>query len=94
LIAWQFADKVNTSEQALGASTLPNGLAYYNERLANQTTINLTTFEIHNIGLKNVARLRTEMQAVQTEFGFQSTLQFFLFERPKMINAYITLIQT
>ena len=82
LIAWQVADKVNATEQALGASALPNGLAYYNERLANQTTTNLTASEIHNIGLKDVARLRNEMEVVQGEFGFEGTLQeFFVFLR-------------
>jgi uncharacterized protein (DUF885 family) len=82
LIAWQVADKVNATEQALGASALPNGLAYYNERLANQTTTNLTASEIHNIGLKDVARLRNEMEVVQGEFGFVGTLQeFFVFLR-------------
>jgi uncharacterized protein (DUF885 family) len=82
LIAWQKADKVNATEQALGASALPNGLAFYNERLANQTTTNLSADEIHNIGLAEVARLRIEMEIVQAEFGFEGSLQeFFVFLR-------------
>jgi uncharacterized protein (DUF885 family) len=82
LIAWQKADKVNATEQALGASALPNGLAFYNERLANQTTTNLSADEIHNIGLTEVARLRSEMEVVQAEFGFEGSLQeFFVFLR-------------
>jgi len=82
LIAWQKADKVNATEQALGASALPNGLAFYNERLANQTTTNLSADEIHNIGLAEVARLRSEMEVVKAEFGFAGSLQeFFVFLR-------------
>jgi uncharacterized protein (DUF885 family) len=82
LIAWQTADKVNATAQALGASALPNGLAFYNERLANQTTTNLSADEIHNIGLAEVARLRSEMEVVQADFGFEGSLQeFFVFLR-------------
>jgi uncharacterized protein (DUF885 family) len=82
LIAWQKADKVNATAQAIGASALPNGIAFYNERLANQTTTNLSADEIHNIGLAEVTRLRSEMEVVQAEFGFEGSLQeFFVFLR-------------
>jgi uncharacterized protein (DUF885 family) len=82
LIAWQKADKVNATAQALGASALPNGIAFYNERLANQTTTNLSADEIHNIGLAEVTRLRSEMEVVKAEFGFEGSLQeFFVFLR-------------
>jgi uncharacterized protein (DUF885 family) len=82
LIAWQKTDKVNATAQAIGASALPNGIAFYNERLANQTTTNLSADEIHNIGLAEVARLRSEMEVVKAEFGFEGSLQeFFVFLR-------------
>ena len=82
LIAWQEEDRVNAPAEAQGVGSLPNGEAYYNERLANQTTTNLTADEIHDIGLAEVARLRAEMEAVQAEFGFDGTLQeFFTFLR-------------
>lgn len=82
LIAWQKADQVYAPAQAKGASELPNGTAFYNERIANQTTTNLTADEIHSIGLKDVARLRSEMEIVKADFGFAGTLQaFFVFLR-------------
>ena len=82
LIAWQEKDKVNATALAIGASALPNGLAFYNERLANQTTTSLSADEIHNIGLAEVYRLRSEMEVVQAEFGFKGSLQdFFVFLR-------------
>ncbi|MCI5043445.1 MAG: DUF885 domain-containing protein [Aquisalinus sp.] len=82
LIDWQKKDIVNTSEEAQGVSALPDGIAYYNERLANQTTTNLTADEIHEIGLSEVARLRTEMVAIKDEFGFEGDLPaFFKFLR-------------
>ncbi len=82
LIKWQEQDRVNASETAQGVSALPDGINYYNERLANQTTTSLTADEIHEIGLSEVARLRGEMEAIQAEFGFEGTLQeFFTFLR-------------
>lgn len=82
LIAWQEEDKVNASPEASGVSALPNGEAYYNERLMNQTTTKLTADEIHNIGLSEVARLKTEMEQVKVEFGFSGSLaEFFVFLR-------------
>ncbi|MEM7638545.1 MAG: DUF885 domain-containing protein [Pseudomonadota bacterium] len=82
LIAWQEEDKVNAAPEASGVSALPNGIAYYNERLANQTTTALTADEIHEIGLSEVARLRAEMEAIQADFGFEGSLQdFFAFLR-------------
>ena len=82
LIAWQELDRVNASTEAVGAGALPNGIAYYDERIANQTTTMLTADEIHQIGLSEVARLRADMEAVRTEFGFEGGLQeFFKFLR-------------
>jgi len=75
LIAWQEEDIVNASEVAAGVGALPNGVAYYNERLANQTTTNLTADEIHEIGLAEVARLRAEMEAIKEAEGFEGTLK-------------------
>lgn len=82
LIAWQKEDRVNATEEAQGVSALPDGLAYYNERLANQTTTALTADEIHEIGLSEVTRLRGEMELIKDEFGFDGTLpEFFTFLR-------------
>ena len=80
LIAWQKQDRANAPEKASGVSSLPNGAAYYNERLANSTTTNLTADEIHAIGLSEVARLRGEMDAIRKEVGFSGDLQAFFSE--------------
>ena len=82
LIAWQKEDQVNAGAEAQGVGALPNGQAYYNERLANQTTTSLTAHEIHEIGLSEVARLRADMELIKTEFGFDGTLpEFFTYLR-------------
>jgi len=80
LIAWQTQDRANAPEQASGVASLPNGTAYYNERLASSTTTALTAGEIHDIGLAEVARLRKEMEAIRTEVGFKGDLPAFFAE--------------
>jgi uncharacterized protein (DUF885 family) len=71
-----------TSQQANARATdgvwaLPDGGAYYAERLANQTTTNLSADEIHKIGLDNVARLHGEMGAIMARVGFTGTRDAF-----------------
>ena len=80
LIAWQKEDRVNAPEKTSGVGALPNGAAYYRERLANQTTTTLSADEIHQIGLNEVARLRGEMEAIRNEVGFPGDLQAFFAE--------------
>ncbi len=77
VIAWAEAEKAKIPEVSTGLVSQPNGLAYYNFLLANQTTTNLTAEEIHQIGLTDVARLRSEMEAVKELAGFTGPLQDF-----------------
>ena len=77
LIVWQQEDIVNTSEISQGVGALPDGEAYYNERLANQTTTDLTADEIHQIGLDEVARLKAEMEVIKNSVGFDGDLRAF-----------------
>jgi uncharacterized protein (DUF885 family) len=60
-----------------GVWALPDGEAYYAERLASQTTTNLSADEIHTIGLDNVARLHGEMAAIMGRVGFSGTRDAF-----------------
>lgn len=80
LVAWQREDKALAPEKAAGVHSLPNGSAFYNERLANQTTTTLTAEQIHATGLAEVARLRSEMEAIRTEVGFKGDLPAFFAE--------------
>ena len=77
----------NHRQQALattddGAWKLPDGGAYYNQRLAQMTTTELTADEIHQIGLDEVARIHAEMHAIMDQVGYEGTLaEFFEFMR-------------
>ncbi len=68
--------------EAVGLSALPDGAAWYAYRIQVETTTPLTAEEIHQIGLREVARIRGEMEAVKAETGFDGSLQqFFTFLR-------------
>lgn len=58
-------------------SALPNGKAWYAHRVQESTTVALTPDEIHDIGLKEVARILGEMEAVRQQVGFQGDLKAF-----------------
>ncbi len=77
IIAWQQEDIANAPELASGVDSLPEGKAYYNERLASWTTTSLSADEIHEIGLAEVARLRAEMQVIREAVGFEGDLPAF-----------------
>ena len=82
LLVFLEEDYINTQENAVGASALPNGEDYYNFRLSLMTTTSMTADEIHTLGLSEVKRLREEMEAVKELAGFSGSLQeFFVFQR-------------
>ena len=82
IIAWFENDLPNTSATPQGVSELPGGAAYYDYRLSQMTTTDLTADEIHQIGLSEVARIRGEMEAIKNSVGFDGDLQaFFTFLR-------------
>lgn len=60
-----------------GAWSLPDGAAFYANRLAQNTTTDLTADQIHQIGLDQVAAIRTEMEAVKARVGYAGTLESF-----------------
>jgi uncharacterized protein (DUF885 family) len=55
----------------------PDGLAHYRYLAQFHTTTALTPEQIHEIGLKEVARNRAEMQKVMDEVGFKGSLADF-----------------
>ena len=77
LIAWQEEDITYAVDIGVGVGSLPNGSDFYAERLANQTTTDLTAEEIHAIGLAQVARLHAEMELVVEQIGFDGELRDF-----------------
>lgn len=82
VIEWLQNDRDNVDDVARGVDKLLGGELYYNARLKQQTTTNLSADEIHEIGLREVARLRGEIEEIKLEVGFDGDLQdFFAFVR-------------
>ena len=80
IIAWAKEERQSSPEVATGIGSQPGGQAYYEHLLASQTTTDLTADEIHNIGLKEVSRLRKEMLGIMEEVEFEGDLQAFFEE--------------
>ena len=82
LADWMEQDLPNVSAAPAGVGALPDGAAFYNERLAASTTTAMTADEIHALGLAEVARIHQEMEVIKEKVGFAGTLQeFFAFTR-------------
>jgi len=65
-----------------GVWKFKDGKAFYNESLRQTTTTELSSEEIHQIGLREVARIHDEMREIIKQVGFEGNLQeFFHFMR-------------
>jgi uncharacterized protein (DUF885 family) len=71
-LAWYGSRYKPACAKAPGVSAQPGGAAYYAFRVREETTTDLTPEQIHQIGLKEVARIRAEMADVATKAGFAS----------------------
>ena len=70
------------TRESIAAVDLPDGRAYYDFLARYYTTTDLTAEQIHAIGLKEVARIRGEMEKVKAQAGFKGTLsEFFTYLR-------------
>jgi prolyl oligopeptidase len=66
------------SRDSIGASSLPNGEAFYEFVVRSFTTTRMTPDEIHRIGLNEVKRIKGEMQLVIDELEFEGSFADFL----------------
>ncbi|HKQ07622.1 MAG TPA: DUF885 domain-containing protein [Blastocatellia bacterium] len=78
LLAFVKNDYLPAARKDIGASSLPDGAAYYQHSIRRHTTTDLTAKEIHEIGVREVARIRGEMEAIIRGVGFKRTFQEFL----------------
>ncbi|SHK46332.1 Uncharacterized conserved protein, DUF885 familyt [Maribacter aquivivus] len=71
---------LNAGRASSGTQDIPDGDAYYAHQIKLYTTTNMTAAEIHEIGLKEVARISAEMEAVKKQVGFKGDLKAFFTE--------------
>jgi uncharacterized protein (DUF885 family) len=66
------------ARRTLAAEALPDGKAYYRQQIREYTTLDLDPEAIHEIGLREVARIDADMQATMKETGFKGDFPAFL----------------
>ena len=69
-----------------GIDALPKGAEWYAFLVRSQTTTSMKPEEIHSLGLKEVARIRAEMEKIKAHYKFDGELTAFLkwhFDQPQ-----------
>lgn len=61
-----------------GISNIPNGKAYYDARVSYFTTLDITAEEVYQTGLREVARIRQQMEEILDEVAFEGDFASFL----------------
>ena len=62
----------------IAASTLPGGATYYEAEIRRNTTTDLSAHEIHELGRREVARIRKEMDGIIKRVAFEGSFPAFL----------------
>lgn len=72
-------DYIPSTRNAIGVSETPNGLEFYQNRINYYTTTTeYSSDDIHTIGLSEVARIKSEMNAIINEVNFEGSFSEFL----------------
>lgn len=69
---------IPNARENIAASSLPNGAEFYENRVRYYTTLNMTSAEVHELGLKEVKRIRQEMEQIIKSVGFKGSFADFL----------------
>ena len=78
LIAFMKSDYVPVCRTTSGIGSLKGGADLYKVYVKQWTTTTKTPEEIHELGLKEVARIKAEMEKVKAQVGFKGTIiEFF-----------------
>ena len=62
----------------VGASAMPMGREFYLDRIQRFTTIKISPEELHQTGVNENARIRTEMEQIKQKVKFEGSLDEFL----------------
>jgi uncharacterized protein (DUF885 family) len=78
LYAYLKTDYLPHCRTTSGIGALPGGAAAYASAVRWNTTTDFTPDQIHELGLREVARIKGEMEKIRTQVGFKGTLAEFL----------------
>lgn len=95
LATWLREVYLASPRESLGISEVPDGRDYYRAVVRHHTTLPLTPEDIHQRGLEEVARIRSEMDEVIERTGFEGTFpQFLEYLRTEMWRACRLVVDT
>jgi uncharacterized protein (DUF885 family) len=77
LCAFLEKDYMAASRSTAGYGALPDGAAWYQARIRNNTNLDLPPGQIHELGLKEVARIQAEMAKLAPTLGYEGPLNRF-----------------
>jgi len=72
------AEYIPDARESLGARDLPGGEQFYRQLVRRHTTLDTTPEEVHQIGQREVARIRALMEEVIEEAEFEGSFAEFL----------------
>jgi uncharacterized protein (DUF885 family) len=72
------SEYIPAASETPGISALEGGMEYYHHLVRKHTTTEMTPEDIHQQGLEEVARIRSEMQEVIEETGFSGSFEEFI----------------
>lgn len=78
LMAFLRTEYIPGARTTLAAYDLPDGKAYYQSKVREFTTLDLTPEQVHQIGLIEVAKIRARMTLVMRQAGFKGDFAAFL----------------
>jgi uncharacterized protein (DUF885 family) len=76
-------DYLPAGRNTAGYGALPDGAAWYQARIRNNTNLDTQPAQIHALGLKEVARIQAEMAKLAPKLGYEGPLKDF----PKWVAA-------
>ena len=71
------ADYLPVAREGVGLMYMKGGAKLYDYLIESTTTLSMTADEIHKLGLSEVTRIKTGMEAIRKEVGFKGTLPEF-----------------
>jgi uncharacterized protein (DUF885 family) len=77
LVGFLEQDYLKAGRSTAGYGALPNGAAWYQARIRNNTNLDMAPAAIHALGLQEVARIRKQMAELAPRLGYQGPLERF-----------------
>jgi len=75
---FMLSEYIPSSRESIAVTEIPNGKSFYEFRVKKYTTLDVTPKEVHNIGLSEVKRIRSEMDEIIKSLNFKGEFKDFI----------------